>query len=392
LPDLERLEPAWAALLEASDSNEPTLSPQWLLTWWQVFGRHQGRRLCCVCFEEGGRLIGLAPLLYRLSWYRRCVPFRRLEPLAAGEREADAICSAYLNVIAERGAEARVATRLARALAGGELGSWDELVVPLMDGAGPMPGLLAGAARKAGLLARTCVTSHAPYIPLPPTWDAYLKALTKKHRKLLRCSLRDFSAWAGSSERLEQIGTRADLETGLGALAALHKQRWLNTPQGGVFRSAQFNDFHRAVLPRLWEASAVQLLSLHAHGRPVAAMYNIVWNNKIHFYQSGRDPTLPLNLRPGLVVIAKAIEQSIAAGHREFDFLGGASRYKMQFALASRPLVELRVSRPGLRETARHLIEAGASLCRRVRKLPATDRSPPSSLESFCGNNACPIF
>jgi CelD/BcsL family acetyltransferase involved in cellulose biosynthesis len=301
------------------------------------------------------------------------MPFRRLEPLAAGEREADAICSDYLNVIVERGAEIRVAARLARALASGELGSWDELVIPLMDGAGPMPDLLATAARNAGLLARTLVTAHAPYIPLPPTWDAYLRALTKKHRKLLRCSLRDFSAWAGPSERLEEVGNRADLKAGLNTLAALHKQRWLNTHQGGVFRSALFNAFHYAVLPRLWEANAVQLVSLHGHGRPVAAMYNIVWNNKVHFYQSGRDPTLPLNLRPGLVVIAKAIQQSIAAGHREFDFLGGTSRYKMQFALATRPLIELRVARPGLRETARHLIEAGAARYRRVREPPVTD-------------------
>src|SRR5207248_10716900 len=82
--DLERLRPAWTALLEASASNEPTLSPDWLLTWWGVFGLSQGRRLCCICIEEDGRLIGLAPLLSRLSWYRRFVPFRRLEPLAAG--------------------------------------------------------------------------------------------------------------------------------------------------------------------------------------------------------------------------------------------------------------------------------------------------------------------
>src|SRR5207253_10222047 len=95
------LRPAWSALLDESATNEPTLSPAWLLTWWRVFGDCQGRRLCIACFEEEGKLIGLAPFLSRLSWYRRSVPFRRLEPLGSGERSLEAICSDYLGIIAE---------------------------------------------------------------------------------------------------------------------------------------------------------------------------------------------------------------------------------------------------------------------------------------------------
>src|SRR5205823_2903580 len=117
--------------------------------------------------------------------------------------------------------------------------------------------------------------------------------------------------------------------------------------------AAKFNAFHDAVLPQLLEAGALQLVWLSAHGRPVAAMYNIVWNNKVHFYQSGRDTTLPAHLRPGIVIIGKVIQQAIEAGRREFDFLGGASSYKTQLALATRPLVLLRVARPGVRELAR---------------------------------------
>jgi CelD/BcsL family acetyltransferase involved in cellulose biosynthesis len=368
--ELERLEPAWAALLERSASNEPTLSPPWLLTWWRVFGGREGRRLRCVVFEEDGRLVGLAPLLCRWSWYRRCIPFRRLEPLASGEREADAICSDYLNIVAERGAEAVVAELLTRALISGKIGSWDELRIPLMDGGQPMAALLSDACRQAGLFTETVVTTHAPHIPLPPTWDAYLKSLTKKHRQQLRYALRDFDAWAGTDQTVEEVNAHADLSRGLAILTDLHKQRWRDTPEGGVFRSPLFNAFHDALLPRLLERNALQLLWLCARGRPVAAMYNIIWNNKVYFYQSGRDTSLPGDLRPGIVVIAKAIQKAIAAGLREFDFLGGDATYKTQLALARRPLVELRVSRPGFRETARRLLEAGAAGYRRVRRAP----------------------
>ncbi len=363
---LENLRPAWSALLERSGTNEPTLSPEWLLTWWRVFGGSQGRRLRVACFEENGRLIGLAPLLAKLSWYRRSVPFRRLEALGSGEDPTEAICSDYLSIIAERGAEEHIATRLARALVTKELGAWDEFVIPLMDGSGPMPTLLETAFSQAGCRAEIAVTTQAPYVPLLESWDAYLKALTKKHRQQLRYSLRDFDAWAGDTQRLESVQTPDQLEKGLAILIDLHKQRWHDPAEGGVFRAPRFNAFHHAILPQLLQAGALQLTWLAAHGRPVAAMYNIVWNNKIYFYQSGRDTNLPSHLRPGVVVIAKVLQQAIQAGRREFDFLGGASTYKMQLALATRPLVELRVTRPGVRESARRLLEAGAAKYRRV--------------------------
>ena len=41
-------------------------------------------------------------------------------------------------------------------------------------------------------------------------------------------------------------------------------------------------------MPALLKAGALDLRWLNVRGVPVAAAYNIVWRNKIHFYQSGR--------------------------------------------------------------------------------------------------------
>ena len=75
---------AWAALLERSAANRPTRAPFWLLAWWRVFGATGGRRLASALFYDGDRLVGVAPLLRRVAWYRRAVPFRRIELLATG--------------------------------------------------------------------------------------------------------------------------------------------------------------------------------------------------------------------------------------------------------------------------------------------------------------------
>ena len=113
---LNELGPAWAALLRRSASNEPMLSPTWLMTWWAVYGEGTGRQLRTVLFYEDDRLVGLAPLARRTYRYRLRLPFRRLEPLGADVDEQDGVCSDYLNVIAERGAERRVCASLAAAL------------------------------------------------------------------------------------------------------------------------------------------------------------------------------------------------------------------------------------------------------------------------------------
>ena len=101
------------------------------------------------------------------------------------------------------------------------------------------------------------------------------------------------------------------------------------------------------------------MLWLTVRGEPVAAVYHIVWNGKVYFYQSGRRTDLPSHVRPGGVLLAHAIRCAIEAGRREFDFLDGVSLYNTQLATARRPIVELRVGRKCLVERLRRTTEAG---------------------------------
>jgi CelD/BcsL family acetyltransferase involved in cellulose biosynthesis len=364
---LEEHEPAWAELLERSASNEPTLSPAWLLAWWQVYGPHDGRQLRAALFFDDGRLVGLAPLLLRRHWYGPGIPFRRLEPLGAGERETDRLCSDYLNVIAERGAERQVARELANVLAAGALGSWDELVLPMMDGDGAMPALLTEAFHRAGLRAEQAVTTGAPYIRLPSTWEAYLKGLDKKARYLITRSLRDFETWGGGEVKLERAASPDEVDRGKRILIALHHQRWQGGEASGVFRSPLCLAFHDLAMPRLFQLGALEIMWLSVRGEPVAAQYNLVWNGKVYFYQCGRKTDVPRTIRPGGVLLAHAIRAAIEAGRREFDFLPDETLYKMQLASATRPIVQLRAVRPSLREHARRLADRGVACARAVR-------------------------
>jgi CelD/BcsL family acetyltransferase involved in cellulose biosynthesis len=355
--EAEQLRPEWTELLERSERNELTLSPEWLLTWQRVYGSQQGRQLRIALFRDSGRLVGLAPLSLRRHWYRGVVPFRRLEFLASGEREGHGVCSNHLNVIAERGAEEAVARRLVVALTDGTLGAWDEAVLPMMDGDGPMPALLTAAFREAGLTVETTETARAPYISLPKTWEDYLKSLSCTHRRQVTRSLRAFEEWADSAARLERVTDAAELEKATRVLIDLHHARWEGDGQSGVFHSPNFLQFHDAILRTLLERGALELHQLTVRGEPVAALYGMTWGDKTITYQTGRSVNVPNSVRPGGVILAYAVRAAIEAGRREFDFLADEAPYKLQMASASRSLIQLRAHRGGPREKARRLME-----------------------------------
>jgi len=367
IAELERLRAEWEDLLARSDCNEPTLSPLWMLSWWRVFGPLAGRRLRAGVLRDGSRLVGIVPLVSRRVWHRPGVPFRRLEAMASGELEEDEIASDYIGAVVERGAEEAVSEALGRALAEGAFGSFDELVLPAMDGTHKAPFVLAEALGRRDLSVSVTSTGQALYIPLPPTWQGYLAALSSSRRYLVNRSLRDFEAWAGGTLELREAQNLAELARMRETLVALHEARWQARGKGGVFESPRFAAFHDAVMPELFAQGALSLLELWARGEPVAALYNVIWNQKVYFYQSGRKPDLPGKLRPGIVAHALAIRRSIELGLREYDFLKGKSRYKEELALAARPIVEVRAARRSLREALRGQTERGIAVVRKLR-------------------------
>lgn len=359
LDALESLRPAWEDLAARCTTSEPMLQPFWLLPWWRIFGTSGGRSLRVLVMREGSRLVGLAPLLARVHWYRPGLPFRRLELLGSGESQEDEICSEYIGVLAEQGAEAKVARSLAAALRDGLLGDWDELLMPAMAGDGPLLSTLVSELSRIDLHTEVETTSLAPHIPLPTSFDAYLASLPSSRRYLVSRSLRDLEAWAKGKVALERANTREELSRGRELLESLHGERWRASGRDGVFASGRFRAFHDEVMPALFERGALDLLWLQARGEPLAALYNIVWQGKTYFYQSGRRLDLPKPIRPGIVIHALAIKRAIELGHREYDFLAGSSQYKTQLALESRPLVKLRVVKSRWREQTRvALVEA----------------------------------
>jgi CelD/BcsL family acetyltransferase involved in cellulose biosynthesis len=350
---------AWSELLARSSSNRPTLAPFWILEWWRLFGRREGRRLAALLVFDRERLVGLAPLSRRVRWHRRAIPFRQIELLATGEREADEIVSDYVGVIAEAGKEEAVVDAVVDALMRGEAGTWDEILLTAMDAKVETNSLLRRALVGRVAQVQDLPTSTSPYIRLPARWEDYLAALPSSGRYLITRSIRDFDKWAGTNVTLERAKSPADIEEGRRILVCLHTARWQAAGRDGVFASEVFSSFHVSVLPKLLASGALDLVWLCVRGQPVAVAYNILWDNKVLFYQGGRTLDVPKGVRPGIVLHARLIKEAIEAGRTEYDFLAGSAQYKLQLSTAKHPLMALRASRAPVRELACRALERG---------------------------------
>lgn len=363
LSELESLRQEWSELLARSEGNEPMLSPIWLINWWRVYGPQGGRKLCVLPFYAGDRLVGLAPLCARRVIVAG-VAVRRIELMGSGEDEADETCSEYIGVIAERGFEQLVAEGFGEALRAGVFGGWDELVLSALSSEVVMAPLLAQALGKS---AHYEVIGGAPFAKLPGTWDEYLAAMPSSRRYMIKKSLKEWEKWAKAPPTLCRVESPDELDDAFAMLASLHAERWQEDDHVGAFSSPLFSEFHRNTMRELLEKDALWLAWLEVDGQPVAAIYNIVWNNQVRFYQSGRKVDIPDKVRAGIVIHACAIREAIAKGYSHYDFLAGTTRYKMQLSNDVRPLVELSLRPPSVRNKIRSVGTLGLGLGRAAR-------------------------
>jgi CelD/BcsL family acetyltransferase involved in cellulose biosynthesis len=389
--ELERLRKEWEQLLARSSGLHPSLTPTWLLTWWRVFGPRNGRRLRALVVRSGRELVGLLPLLERRHVYHRLVPMRRLELLASGEDREDEILSEYLGPIVATGREAEVAAALVETLAT-ERATWQEMVFSALEAQAPAVQALEAALRARGFACESKIFGQCPFIPLPKRWEDYLAALSSDDRYMVKRSLRDFERWAGPTGQVVVVKTHEELQRGRKILHDLHETRWQAGGQDGVFASPVFRRFHDLVMPALLERGELDLRWLMAKGEPIAVSYSVIDDGRVFFYQGGRATAVPKGVRPGIVLHLYAIKDAIAAGRREYDFLAGDQRYKMQLSTATRPLTELRVTRPSLAEGARIAVVEGRALLVQARNRARAEwaRRRPQGAVAPAGAPAAP--
>jgi CelD/BcsL family acetyltransferase involved in cellulose biosynthesis len=337
----------WRALNARARAGTMFLGPDWLLPWWKHFG--EGRELAVICVRERGRLIGVLPLFLeqvRLGG----VAVRRLAFLGDGDTGCD-----YLDVLAEPGREREVLDHCLPRLV--ELpwdvcdldGLWRESFTALQLAQRFPPGKAVS-----GIVRDARIRFVCPHIPLSGTWEQYLEGLSR------RDNLRRREKWIYRQPGVS-VRCARDPEAAVQAtdeFLALHRARWAVEGGSDGLGDARHEAFHREASQQLAQAGMLRMYTLLAARRPVASVYGVVHGGKFNYYQSGYDPNWA-SRSVGLVLLARTVQDALAEGLREFDFLRGDEGYKGEWSRGERWTIRFRLWRGARGRAARVAQEAG---------------------------------
>jgi CelD/BcsL family acetyltransferase involved in cellulose biosynthesis len=330
--ELTALESAWRAL--ADDS--PLRSWDWLATWWQHYGLADRQLYVIAVFDDVDTKSNDKPLLGIAPWYldRTVINGNVVRWLGSGE-----VCTDHLSLICRNEHYERVADAIAERLTT-SCDDWDRLDLEAVDADDARVARLAAALEERDCLVSRQGADACWILDLPPTWDDYLAAISKSHRK----QLRQLERRVLESGRViwHPVTNGDELETAWPLLVDLHQRRRSSLGEPGCFASPSFHDFHREAARRLLDCGQLRVSWLELDGSPAAAEYHFADGGATYAYQGGVDPQR-LDEEPGRLSTILCLRRAIDEGHKRFDFLRGDEPYKAHWRAVAQPTCDYRV-------------------------------------------------
>jgi CelD/BcsL family acetyltransferase involved in cellulose biosynthesis len=326
----ERLEDValdeWDDVLAHSSRPSPFLSRRFLIPWARTFAA--GRPLRIARWEREGRAEGFLFLCRREGpegW-----------ELLGGDQVSDS-----LDAVVSAGMEGAFWAELLRSrrelLAEGPLHLQN-----LVEGS-PSLSLLPGICGEMGVSFSAEEADRSPFIPLPDSFDGYLGRLGGKERHELRRKLRR-AAQAEPRLSFRVTGTAEELSRDFPSFVALHRK---SHPDKRRFMDDRMAGFFRDVAGEFMAAGQLRLAFLCGGEGDMASAFQIEHDGALLLYNSGFDPEAGGGrMSPGVVLLARCVEDAIRDGFREYDLLRGRERYKYDLGGRDRIVYRATISLP----------------------------------------------
>jgi CelD/BcsL family acetyltransferase involved in cellulose biosynthesis len=323
----DSLAPEWNALLHASAADTPFLTLEWQMAYWRTLG--EGTLQVVEAREENGTLAGVAPL------YLATVNGKRSLRFIGGVDPSD-----YLDLILAPGREAAIGAQVFELLAAN--GGWDRIDFYNVPETSPTRMWLpqAAAAHSWTLVDEQQVVS--PRLPLPDSFDAYIEGLDKRERHEMRRKLRRAEAVEGLRWYLVDSEFASELEPEVDAFLDLMIRSRADKSE---FMTPNMRRFFYEGVRAAHRGGWLQLAFLEIEGRKAATYLSFDYGDRLMIYNSGYEPDAFLTLSPGIVLIARLIEQAIQQGRRLVDFMRGDEEYKYRLGAKNTWIHHLSVKR-----------------------------------------------
>ncbi len=326
----------WNSFLEECGVKSVFLTWEYLKNWWEVYGGEY-QLYVVLMKDESGQLLGIAPLMIGRG---HTFPRRAFRHLTFIGGLGDSL-SEYQDLIVRPGYEQRFIQAVVHTVFTEIETEWDLLFLPLMDETSATLIHFVAELPKRNCHMVQLTSRSAPHIPLPGSWDEFIKAKSKNFKKQFN------NQWNRLHKKhdVEWLEAGKDIEVGaaMKIVSSLNRERWGS--EGDTFKSAEFSQFHERLANDFLAKNWLYLRLLKVDGTYAAARYDFVYADKLWNYQNGWLPELA-NLSLGKLMIGDCVRWCINQGLDEYDFLAGETDYKRSWATKTRQLVTMEVSNP----------------------------------------------
>jgi CelD/BcsL family acetyltransferase involved in cellulose biosynthesis len=315
----------WDDVLACSRHDNPFLSHEWLMSWWEAYGgEHDRLHIVCCCRDSPDDVVGILPLYFQHT--SGLVKPRTLRYL--GQSQVGPGC------IATREEEDVVFREFASGLFTTRC-EWDVLTLQNVDSDSAFLASLLTLFGRKGRPVRHAV-SGCPPIELPNSWDEFLSTLSRNGRRSAR-RLRLRLESAGRVE-VESIMESADLHGALQDVARLFESSMRRKFGRPYVMSERHLQLLTAAAQRFLALGWLRLFFLEIDGQRVAYKYEIRHGDTMFALQTGFDTDWE-SFGVGEVASGYAIESAITEGCHFYDFgTGWAERKTRWGAEGIRPL------------------------------------------------------
>jgi CelD/BcsL family acetyltransferase involved in cellulose biosynthesis len=291
--------------------------PEWMQTWWQVFG--EGLKPHIRVVHDGEKLIGIVPLMINDN-----------TAYLIGSTD---VCD-YVDFVVVPGSEQEFFSTLLNDLKKGDIKTLD--LKHVRPDSTVMSNLIPLAKGR-----NFSVTSEQEAMSfemdLPSSFEEYLQTLSSKQRHEVRRKLRRLAEEGKVEYRFIEKGSELPA-----ALDTFFRMFTESREDKAAFLTERMKSYFRLLVENMKKIGLLKLGVLELDGKPVAEIVCFDYNDCIYLYNSGYDPQY-VSLSVGLLSKVFAIEDSIAKGKKRFDFLKGAETYKGHLGGKEVPLYRCRV-------------------------------------------------
>lgn len=156
--------------------------------------------------------------------------------------------------------------------------------------------------------------------------DGYLASLSRNRRGQIRRSIRAYDQ--DGSLQIKEAHNAEQALCYLDQLKVLHSEYWQSKGGRGSFANPLWENFHRSLIGRRFDAGEIQLLKVSSNYGEFGYIYNIVLHKHVYVIQTGFRRSEDKHLMPGYVAHAIAIAYNKSKGMAVYDFMHGDALYK----------------------------------------------------------------